>query len=146
MTDSDRRDWFDAFHRAINSFYDTSFLRTSPFLFNDQDRESKYTEFFKKLTSKFSNHLMLNPVLTENDDHCLFVPKITLSSISLHWHPLLSDYLFSFVLSTILRYHPHLLPMGSKDSFIAEAWSSQSAITALRYYLMAFTTPPIRLN
>lgn len=54
------------------------------------------------------------------------------------WHPMLSDYLFAFMLSSVLRYKPHLFQIDSKDAFISEAWSNQSAFSALRYFLMEY--------
>jgi hypothetical protein len=62
------------------------------------------------------------------------------------WHPVLSDYLYAFVLSTVLRYHPHIFNSDNKDSFLAEAWCNQSPETSLRYFLMALTKPSIRIN
>lgn len=71
---------------------------------------------------------------------------IELSGIRGRWHPLLSDYLFAFCLSTILRYQPHLLKASTIDRFIAAAWCRQSPITVLRYFLMALTTPAILIR
>ncbi|WP_147374069.1 hypothetical protein [Flagellimonas lutimaris] len=86
------------------------------------------------------------PYFEYPDHHWHFVPKLKLNNIDLVWRPILSDYLFAFVLSTILRYHPYLFYKNPKDNFIGEAWCSQAAITTLRQFLMSFTNPSLRLN
>src|SRR4051794_29812641 len=41
-----------------------------------------------------------------SDDEWWFTPAIPIAGVRMKWHPLLSDYLFAFCLSTILRYQP----------------------------------------
>lgn len=86
------------------------------------------------------------PYEEHGSPYWLFVPEIKLSNIKLKWHPLLSDYLMAFVLSSILRYQPQVLHSNTANFFIAEAWCAQSAKSALQYFLMQFTDPPLRIK
>jgi hypothetical protein len=88
-----------------------------------------------------------NQVTKQREDFVwIFLQKISISGKEMQWNTLLSDYLFSFILSTILRYYPHQLGFNTKDSYIAEAWCNQAAIESLREYVMLFTNPMITLN
>ena len=75
-----------------------------------------------------------------------FTPNLTINGISIPWHPIFSDYIIAFALSNILRYQPQMLQNGTPNSFLMEAWCTQSSITSLKYFLMLFTDPPIRLQ
>lgn len=75
-----------------------------------------------------------------------YVPNANLGTQSLHWHPLLSNYLVSFALAQILRYQPHLLAAQRPDSHFARGWAMQSSIMALRWFLMLFTKPALRMS
>lgn len=74
-----------------------------------------------------------------------FIPFMSINQTNIRWHPLLSDYLVSFVLGSILRYQTHLITTGNKNQFIAEAWCGQSSRAMIRRFLMLFTTPPQRV-
>ncbi len=75
-----------------------------------------------------------------------FVPRITLSNTNMYWHPMLSDYLFSFALSDILRYRPYMIMEKTKDQHLGQAWCNQSPLSVIRYFLMIFTKPPLRIT
>lgn len=146
MDRNDERDWLFCFHRTKDTFIKTKFLRGPKQRFTS----SNMNAIGKKVISEALKHLMPFAIPTVQDiqvrPYWLFLPKINLNGKNVRWHPLLSDYLFAFVLSTILRYHPEVLEIDNKDYFLAEAWSNQSPITTLRYFLMLFTDPPLRIN
>lgn len=146
MNNIDEKDWFDSYKRSGLSFRNSTFLRSQLFAFNTQNQNAVMKRLFKTMNTAFAGHILAVPVNRGDNSWWNLIPKITLANSSMYWHPLLSDYLMGFVLSTILRYHPHLFPPESKESFLAEAWCAQSAITSLRYFLMSLTTPPLRFN
>lgn len=142
----DKSNWLSAYERNMQSLQGTCFLRTQKKSFNQQTRQSVFRQFYQTMNSAFTNYILPIPVAGQHNESWQFIPSIKSNNCTINWHPLLSDYLVAFMLSTILRYHPYLLPLDDKDSFIAEAWCGQSAITALRYFLMSLTTPPLRCN
>jgi len=73
----------------------------------------------------------------------LFYAPFQIASKDVYWHPILSDYLISFALSTILRYEPQLFSSKGKDLLIARSWCEQATITVLRYFLQALRKPPL---
>lgn len=146
ITDADKADWLTSYYRTANSFRHTCFMRTEEKAFTLHNRTQIYNQLSKEIAKAFYPYVLPFPTFGHTDEAWQFIPRICLTAPSIRWHPLLSDYLFAFILSTILRYHPHLLQTNKKDSFLAEAWCAQSAITSLRYFLMAFTTPSIRFN
>jgi len=146
LTVFDKSDWLTAYKRTMGSLHDTCFLRTQQTQFTQENRQQILTQLNKMINNAFGEYALSMPVVGINDEPWLFIPKIHLSNSLIKWHPLLSDYLIAFIMSTILRYHPHLLSANNKDSFFAEAWCAQSAITFLRYFLMVLTTPSIRCN
>lgn len=142
-TKEDYNDWLLAYPRTTEKMYNFVFLRSPKInLIN----ESKFKPITDDATSRLNEFAIPTVYEQSESPHWLFIPKIQLSNQDIHWHPLLSDYLIAFVLSTILRYQPQLLSQGSSNSFLAEAWCNQSAITALRYFLMLFTNPPLRVE
>jgi len=146
MNNRDFTDWMIAFRRTRQSLVGTSFIRTRPQPYDANNRNEVFNRVLTEAQRYYSKYVMPLPIPQEPAfQYWQFVPQVSLAGTSIHWHPLLSDYLFAFVLSTILRYHPHLLPNDSQASFTAEAWCNQSAITTLRHFLMAFTTPSIRI-
>lgn len=106
-----------------------------------EDNENFNPEGYKKVTRKAFKNLSCPTVYNrEITPTWLFVPKISLGGKELFWHPVFSDYIFSFVLGSILRYQPFLLmtedPDKAKNSFLCRAWCRQSPLNALRYFLM----------
>lgn len=124
----------------LSGFSSIEFLKTE----NESSDFLETVSNVKRLVDTiFSGHTLPLPI---NDSLkkkiWLFNPKINISGKEIKWHPLLSDYLFSYVLSTLLRYNPQVI--NEKDSYLAKAWCDQSSLNALRYLLIAFTG--IRLN
>jgi len=145
ITQADQGDWLFSLHRTLSSFKDYSFLRTAKRPF-DIARENGTLKALADEAADFLKDFVLATVYEqEYSPTWLFVRKINLAGKDLNWHPLLSDYLIAFVLSTILRYQPELLEPTSKTYFLAEAWCNQAPVTAIRYFLMLFTNPPLRI-
>lgn len=85
------------------------------------------------------------PSYLSNNEWYLY-EKNFLNNKLVSWHPILSDYLFSFIISTILRYQPYILELdGGKGRYIIEAWTKQSPIFILSNFLYEFSDPPIRI-
>lgn len=145
ITHNDVKDWLASYNRTANTFNNTSFLRTPPKAFKPQN-EQQIIEELRQEVNDLKPYSIYYPTIGLGENGWQFIPNIILKGVSMKWHPLLSDYLFAFILSTILRYSPHLVLSNKKDDFIAEAWCAQAPITTLRYFLMAFTDPAIRCN
>ncbi|MFO1436217.1 MAG: YaaC family protein [Gammaproteobacteria bacterium] len=148
LNDFDLHDYLLAYDRKVNHFTSYTCVRgPSTNITPPQTQIDAFnavqTEAVKQL-ARFA----VPPVQESSDSNpdWLFVPDITLHGISMPWHPLLSDYLLAFALSTILRYQPQLLVDGSKNQFLSEAWCSQSPISCLRYFLMLLTQPSLRIT
>lgn len=145
-TTTDLLDWQQSYDLNFSNVEKFSFIRFAP---KSYTRKNK-SEIFKEISSGAEKHLqgLIKPLPKHlpDDDYWSLLDPLTINGKTLPWHPLLSDYLMAFVLSSILRYQPHLFSSNPRDSFLAEAWCSQSAITTLRYFLMEFTDPPLRIN
>lgn len=137
IKENDKMDWFMALRRPAASFHNTVLLRSPKHSVEDDGRNPPSKQESLEHLKPFAV-----PMAVESENW-LYVSKVTLNGQELIWHPLLSDYIIAFILSTILRYHPELLNPTSKNYFLAEAWCNQSPVTALRYFLMFFTDPPL---
>lgn len=146
LTNSDKVNWLTAYERTIQSLHGTCFLRSHQFSLAQQNRNQIFNQVCQMANNAFSEYYCSLPIAGLINEFWQFILKINFNNSLIKWHPFLSDYLFAFILSTILRYHPHLLNDNDKNAFITEAWCAQSPITSLRYFLMALTTPPIRYN
>ena len=146
LTDRDVEVWLRAHNRTKASFQNSSIVRVGQLPYNQNNRNAQYVQLKTNVEALFKEYILPLPMIDSNYDFWQFVPKVTLQGAQLLWHPLLSDYLFSFMLSTILRYYPHVFSKDDQNSFIGEAWCNQSSITTMRYFLMAFTNPPLRMN
>jgi hypothetical protein len=135
VSDYDANDWFLAFGRSKGSIQEHALLTTP--------RRANITDAQNDATLGFSEFCQLHVVIDRRDPCWYFVPRIEIHGVRLRWHPVLSDYLFAFCLSTILRYEPYLLRPGTRDQYLAEAWTRQSASSVLRYFLMAMTDPAV---
>ena len=142
MSYEDRQDWLSSFHRTAQSFNNYTILRGP----KASGNLSNVTVVTHQAAAAFQKHAIATVHGQDNLPQWLFVPTIKISDFAISWHPLLSDYLFAFALSTILRYQPHLFEPGTPSTFVAEAWCNQSAITTLRYFLMLMTDPPLRVE
>jgi hypothetical protein len=144
ITEEDKMDWLLSVNRPSNTFGQISFLR-SPKQASD-NVNTTLRNVSNEAASYFEKYAW--PNFHEKPEKFVwdFYSNITLSSSEINWHPVLSDYLMAFVLSSILRYQPQLLRIGTPNWFIAESWCSQSALTALRYFLAMFTYPPLHIE
>lgn len=144
ITQADKADWLLSLHRPANFFRQIGLLRSPKQV--SENLDIALSNASKEATRYFENYALPNfhekPEVATWD----FCPNITLNSVEIKWHPMLSDYLMAFVLSTVLRYQPQLLQIGTPNCFVAEGWCSQSALTALRYFLTAFTNPPLHIE
>ena len=140
MDQTDKSDWLASHYRTATSFSDQTLLRSDKMAsgaINTLAAEAS------KIMDPFSvPTVFASPI----GDKWFFVPRIELAGQRLKWHPMLTDYLFAFVLSTILRYQPHLLERGDKNHFVGEAWCMQAPLTVCRYLLMLVTEPPVRIQ
>jgi hypothetical protein len=147
MTPVDKHEWLVAHNITASRLQNHSLIRVNEVVFTNANENAQYMRLVNDTIGHF-NGLILPPTFHNFDSspHWNFIPKITLNGRTIKWHPLLSNYLFAFMLSSILRYQPHLFSPNSKDSFIAEAWCNQSASASLRYFLMELTRQNIRIN
>lgn len=140
----DKVEWKLAYERTSFSLSDYSFIRMNRI---DNSENEDYHLLQKNIIEIFKDYILPNPTNDPiSNNNWIFIPKINLYGQELVWHPLLSNYLFAFVLSTVLRYHPHILSIDNKNTFLAEAWCNQSAVTTLRYFLMNMSDLPTRIN
>jgi hypothetical protein len=134
----DRDAWFTAYDMT-NAALDMMVLIRSTFKWPRQPNGTIPVDVIDSALKLRLEHYAVPS--TEITNSWVFVPKINLSSVALFWHPLLSDYLFSFVIGHILRYYPQLAPPNKRAAYILESWCKQSAQVALRYFLLESTTP-----
>lgn len=147
LTDRDVHPWLLAHNRIKVSFHNNSLVRVGQIPYNAGNKSNQFTLLKSNVEALFIDFILPFPMIDTNKyEFWQFIPMVSLNGVKLLWHPLLSDYLFSFMLSTILRYHPHVFSKDDQNSFIGEAWCNQSSITTLRYFLMTFTNPSIRMN
>jgi hypothetical protein len=144
ISEADKTDWLLSLHHPANFFGNIGLLR-SPKQTSDNLNKTVKT-VAKEATSYLEDYVLPNFHEKPETATWDFCPNITLNSVEIKWHPMLSDYLMAFVLSTILRYQPQLLHIGTPNCFVAEGWCSQSAPTVLRYFLTMFTNPPLHIE
>jgi hypothetical protein len=138
-----REDWLISSNRNAISLHNYSFLRSPRHLFDQQNKNQIIQIAIDEAMSQLAPYALLPVSVINNlNPYWFFVPRINLSGQKIKWHPILSEYLISFILSSILRYQPQLIVAGGANNYFAEAWCVQSAITALRYFLMLMTDPP----
>jgi hypothetical protein len=140
ISDLDATHWNLGFNTTPIHFKACKFLRTR------RIKESELDILISEIDNALDGCTFPSTQTSPGFLHWLFVPMITLGGETIKWHPILSEYLFSFVMSTILRYQPQLLKNESSNSLLAAAWCKQSAITTLRYFLMFFTKPSVTMN
>jgi len=146
VSPKDDQDWKLAFNILPGAMLDHKLIRINEVSIAGKFENFEYTNFVKTLNEKFKGYILPRADYNNNNRfYWYFIPKIELNKVFIKWHPILSNYLFSFALSNILRYHPHLFYHDSRDSFVAEAWCNQSAITTLRYFLMELSKQNIRI-
>jgi hypothetical protein len=139
MTELDRDIWLTAYGTTNATLSRLTLVRSQMRPYDERSA----VEVFRDVVESLRPHAVPLVEFPPEIENWLFVRKLDLKGKSLFWHPLLSDYLFSYVLSTILRYYPHLMATNGRDAYISEAWCKQGAEVALRYFLLEFTTPGI---
>jgi len=144
ITQADKADWLLSLHRSASFFKQIGLLRGPKQV--SENLDTALSNVSKEAARYLGNYAL--PNFHEKPETAMwdFCPNIILNSTEIRWHPMLSDYLMAFVLSTILRYQPQLLQIGTPNCFVAEGWCSQSALTALRYFLAMFTNPPLHIE
>ena len=149
MSITDKNIWHESHKREPFHLKNHSLIRFHQLPINAGNQDAQYNVLCEFVSNLFEDYIV--PLPKTNYQTYLFqiwdfVPKINLGGTDLKWHPLLSNYLYSFMLSTVLRYHPHLFSQENKDTFISQAWCNQSAVSTLRYFLMKISNKQIRLN
>jgi hypothetical protein len=146
LTSADKQDWMVAFHVPASTLGVLGLLRGPVYQIQPGDPASG----LGPAALEANRHLIDYGVPTVYDDpidkYWFFVPPVTIENQELLWHPVLSDYLVAFVLSTLLRYQPYNFESHSKDYVIGQGWCSQSSSVVLRYFLMLLTTPSRRIH
>ena len=140
---SDKTEWHDAFKITVQILKKFTLIRTHPISYNNQNRAEIFKSLMHEVTSNLQRHVSIPVFFENNDQRWDLIPDINLFGKPIPWRPILSNYLMSFALSTILRYQPQLLKNGSGDNFYAQAWCSQCSRSTLGSFLMLFTDPPI---
>lgn len=74
----------------------------------------------------------------------LFSMPLNLNGKKIKWHPLLSSYIFSFILGDLLRYRPHLLEKDPMELFFVKQWCNQAPTSILREFLLFFRRVKIK--
>lgn len=144
VDDETKAEWFSAFHVPVFSFENMSVLRFGYRPIGGEVYETVKNGLKRDITNAFKGQ---TEVFVFDDGHrWLYIPKIEIDGHTIPWHPLLSDYLFAFVLGSVVRYQPFLVIPGEKGYALGESWCRQAPSTALRYFLMRLTTPPIRIK
>lgn len=135
--------------QLINSFgLSSDFLYNKSIIQFKRSTSKSVSEEFDRLTILFTNLALPTPSITSElpTKNWHYFRRINLNGKYIKWHPLLSNYIFFFILSDILRYQPHLVPIDSKEAFIAESFITQANISSLRYFLMHYSEKKIRFN
>lgn len=146
LSQSDRDDWFYAFHKTNSQLRALTLARTTQLPFDDSNRNEVLGTFWKEINKQLEIYTVAPVYHEEFSNQWYFIPNNDLAGKSIRWHPILSNYLMSFALATILRYQPQLVKGGTTNHFLSQAWCSQSARTTLGYFLMLFTDPPITIQ
>ncbi len=146
LSNTDKTAWLLSNQKTARGSRGNCILRTEKHKFTPETQATVWNNKIRKqAVKKLSKNIVLSVYDFEENEEWLFIPNLLINGKSLKWHPILSDYIVSFALSSVLRYQPQILKDGSEINFIMDGWCSQSAITTLRYFLMLFTNPPIRV-
>lgn len=142
LSADDRQDWLSAYHKTSDQLANMNFLRTPKISVDESNKRNIINQVWYESAQHLEPYFVPSIHTGDQYPEWQYVPNVELSGTALKWHPLLSDYLFSFALGTILRYQPQLLRTGTPNYFLAEAWCTQSSISSMKYFLMLFTSPP----
>ncbi len=134
VTDFDRQDWLDSFRVNAILLGRNSIVRGKAIAYTQSTRATAMKQVRSDAARELSDYAIPTVYDSVADHYWLFTFPVELAGSTIRWHPLLSDYLFSFALSSILRYQPYNLDARSKDYLIAQFWCNQSATSVLRYF------------
>lgn len=147
LSNNDKIEWHTAYERTPSSMRECSLVRINQLAYTQANATAIYNQLQTDTEALFKDYISPLPVQDfQTDNYWTFTPKASINGTDLLWHPLLSNYLFAFMLSTILRYHPHIFSIDSQNAFTAEAWCNQCPISTLRYFLMELSDQTIRIN
>ncbi|KAB5490791.1 MULTISPECIES: YaaC family protein [Flagellimonas] len=142
----DFSDWKSEYNVHSSQFSRNTLINFKPLSLNGSSLQVRIQEISREAQIALAGFFVYPSHQNLQENYWYFITKLDVGARRLVWRPILSNYLFAFVLSTILRYYPFLFYSDSQDSFISEAWCNQSPETTLRQLLMEFTNPSIRLN
>lgn len=146
MNGLDKNDWITSHNRVATTLANFVILRGEKYTVTPGHENELFKKAADNALSSFFDFSYPTVFEDPRHDSWLFFPKINILGKQLTWHPILSDYLFAFILSSILRYQPQLLHPNSQNIFLAEAWCNQSAVSVIRRFLMSFTKPSLRIT
>ncbi len=146
INNDDVDDWMSAFNRKDVILLENILIRSKKYKYKKDDKQIINDNLFKEILKIFKYHAIYNANVNYFHPHWIFVPQITLNNNNLFWHPILSNYIISFALGSILRYQPQIIKEKTMSDFFCEAWCQQIPIEVLKYFLMFFTYPPIRIT
>lgn len=129
--------WRRAYDRETREIRSSAILRSRLF------KSDELSKLISTVAVTLRGLAYPSPTFSHSFPHWIFCEKLRIQRSQILWDPLLSEYLTAFALGSILRYQPQLLKDKSLDSYIAQAWCSQSSMTALRFFLARFTEPAI---
>lgn len=102
----DKDDWGNSLQFTLHSLRNYIFIRTHPKQFNEGNRTEIVKALWNKASRNLSQHITAPVYLDASKPHWDFNQKADIAGEHIPWHPLLSNYLMSFALATILRYQP----------------------------------------
>lgn len=147
LSEEDLDRWYKSNNLSYQALNNVSYFRVLKTEFNEKSGPELIIEIIGKLEQAVDGKILIHQINeVAYETVWKFIPPLEIHDERIIWHPLLSDYLFAFVLSTILRYHPHIFRNSDKNAFLAEAWCNQAPITALRHFVFGATYPRIRVN
>jgi len=145
LTPNERLDWLHVYPHLKGSISNLNVVKSPPYGFNSQTGSATALAICRA-DSKTNYKGHATPVNTPRDDVILewfYSPKIQINGQNILWHPIFSNYLFSFALGSVLRYQPHLLVSSQPDYFLAEAWIRQCPISTLRDFVLFYDPPGV---
>lgn len=147
LSTAEKQMWLFSMSRNAYNLLNFECVR-SPF--NNFTNNEEKISLVNKIKDNFSQRLkgcgFNTPYFNPNFKSWLFINPIKIENQDVHWHPILSNYIFSYVLSNLFRYYPHLLEKDETGLFITKAWNSQAPVNFLGYLVMEMTDPQVRIE
>jgi hypothetical protein len=141
----EKNNWIISYPQITGTSIVWVILKSEKLQYSAETRKRKISDLQSKGIQHFGNNYIPIVTKTESNSQWLFCSDLSTNSTNIKWHPLFSNYLIAFALSSILRYQPHLIDNEAKSGFIMKAWCNQSAIRTLQYLLTIFTSPSVRV-